>query len=584
MDTPERRNLRILLIDDVPSIHEDFRKVLVPRQPASEADEAERVLFGHVPGPRAECYELDSAYQGKEGAAMAEAAVQAGRPYAVAFVDMRMPPGWNGVQTIERLWQVDPKLQVVICTAYADHPWEEVLERLDVRDRLLIVKKPFDMIEVSQLARTLTAKWQLAREHELHVSHLEMAVRQRTRELERANHNLSLHLDLQERMIDQLAEAKRLAEQASQAKSEFLSNMSHELRTPMNGVLGLAHLLLKTGLAPKQREYVTRLQSSGQQLLGLIDDVLDIAKADEGKLELTRSAFSVDRLLAGTTALLTEQCLARQLALTMDVAPDVPAWLVGDRQRLEKILMNYAANALKFTEHGSISVGLRVQEGDEDEVLLRFQVADTGIGLKPEQLPRLFQSFSQADGSSTRRYGGAGLGLAICKRFAELMGGEVGVHSTPGEGSIFWFTARLGVCDPPGSSLGALDIPRQNARVLLAHGGGGGALRDMLQGAGAVVEMASRGEEAVALVRAHRFDVVFMEPDLPGMDGLDATRAIRAMGPPGQLPIVALAPEDQRRRCLEAGMDDVIGSPVDAEQIWAALQRWAPAPYPAGLA
>jgi signal transduction histidine kinase len=572
-------NTRILLVDDVPSIHDDFRKILAPDPVAAESDEAEEVLFGATPVQPPEGYELDSAYQGKEGAAMVETAVAAGRPYAMAFVDMRMPPGWDGIQTIEWLWAVDPHLQVVICTAHADHPWEEVLARLDVRDRLLIVKKPFDTIEVSQLARTLTAKWQLAREAESLISRLEEAVRQRTRELELANRNLLHHLDVQEHMIDELAAAKRAAEQANQSKSEFLANMSHEIRTPMNGVLGLAHLLLQTGLTERQSEYVSKMQSSGQHLLGIINGILDFSKVDSGRLELEQSSFASKKLMAQTTALLTEKCRTKRLALQIEVAPDVPERLVGDRLRLEQILLNYANNALKFTETGVIALRVRLQQRGGDDVLLRFEVSDTGVGLRPEEIGRLFQSFSQADASTTRKFGGTGLGLAICKRLATLMGGEVGVDSSYGHGSTFWFTARLGIDSDAGyeSIPPQHDAPVLQARVLLVEDNDINQIiaREILESAGATVDIASDGQQAVAMVARARYDLVFMDMQMPVMDGLTATRAIRASGQ--RMPIVAMtanAMESARQKCLEAGMNEVLTKPIEPDQVWAALQRW----------
>jgi two-component system sensor histidine kinase/response regulator len=434
---------RILLIDDMPSIHEDFRKVLAPQVALDEDEEA---LFGHAAlSDTGGNYELHSAYQGREGAALAETAVGAGRPYALAFVDMRMPPGWDGIETIERLWQIDPRLQVVICTAYADHPWEEMLERLDVRDRLLVVKKPFDMIEVSQLARTLTAKWQLARQAETQIQTLEQAVRERTVALELANRNLSLHLGVQERMIEELAATTRAAELANQAKGQFLANMSHEIRTPMNGVIGLSRLLARTELTTRQRDYSDKIMSSAQHLLGIINDILDFSKVDAGMLEIEQTDFALDGMLENARALLSGKSAARNLELVMEVAPDVPPCLVGDSLRLNQVLINYASNALKFTERGRIVISVGVGERSQEDVLLRFAVTDTGVGIAPEQIDRLFQSFSQVDASTTRKFGGTGLGLAICKKLAGLMGGEVGVESETGKGSTFWFTARLGI-------------------------------------------------------------------------------------------------------------------------------------------
>jgi two-component system, sensor histidine kinase and response regulator len=588
MNTPPNR--RILLVDDVPSIHEDFRKILVAEPAADALDEAEATLFGRpAPRPRDD-YELASAYQGREGAAMVEAAVRAGRPYAMAFVDMRMPPGWDGVETIEAIWGIDPQLQIVICTAHSDHPWEEVLARLDVRDRLLIVKKPFDMIEVSQLARTMTTKWDLARRARLQIDGLELAVRERTSALEMANRELSLHLETQDRMIGELAAARVAAELANQTKSEFLANMSHEIRTPMNAVLGLSHLMQKTDLTPRQRDYIDKLQSSGQHLLGIINDILDFSKVDAGKLDLEHTDFELKSLLDNAAAVLNEKCRAKNLQWVLDVAPDVPPHLVGDPLRLGQILINYANNAVKFTERGRIVVAVRVEAHNGDGVLLHLRVSDTGVGITPEQAGRLFQRFSQADASSTRKYGGTGLGLAICKKLADLMGGDVGVDSVPGQGSTFWFRAPLGIGkvarpQPQGKGLAAL----AGARILLVEDNdiNQQVARETLEDAGLRVDVASDGQAALTMVTQAAYDLVFMDMQMPVMDGVTATRAIRQLHGMDKLPIVALtanAMEKDRHACMAAGMDDVLVKPIDPQCMWDVLLRWLTAPYGVGLA
>jgi two-component system, sensor histidine kinase and response regulator len=584
-------NRRILLIDDMPSIHEDFRKILGAAQATDALDQAEATMFGWPVQPRHDDYELDSAYQGREGAAMVETAQREGRPYAMAFVDMRMPPGWDGVETIEAIWRIDPQLQVVICTAHSDHPWEEVLVRLDVRDRLLIVKKPFDMIEVSQLARTLTTKWDLARQAQSQIDGLELAVRERTGALELANSRLSQHLEMQERMIEELAAARVAAEFANQAKSEFLANMSHEIRTPMNAVLGLSHLLQKTELTARQRDYVGKVQSSGQHLLGIINDILDFSKVDAGKLDLERADFDVKSLLDNAAAVLGEKCRAKNLEWVLDMAPDVPPRLLGDPLRIGQILINYANNAVKFTGQGRIVVTVRVDERTSDDVLLHLRVTDTGVGITPEQVGRLFQRFSQADASSTRKYGGTGLGLAICKKLADLMGGEVGVESVPGQGSTFWFRARLGIgtaglpAPLPAKGLTAL----AGARILLVEDNdiNQQVAREMLEDAGLTVEVAADGQAALTMVGRAAYDLVFMDMQMPVMDGVTATRAIRRLAGMAKLPIVAMtanAMEKDRKACMDAGMNDVLIKPIEPECMWDVLLRWLAAPYGAGLA
>ncbi|NJL15984.1 MAG: hypothetical protein HC938_01090 [Nitrospira sp.] len=368
-------------------------------------DDARASLFGGEPLLNALVrFDLDYADQGQAGLALVQLARREGRPYAMAFVDMRMPPGWDGLETIEHLWAADPEIQTVICTAYTDHSWDDIIRRLGHDDRLLILQKPFSSVEVSQLATSLTRKWDLAR---------------------------------------QARERLEAAEAANVAKSQFLANMSHEIRTPMNGIIGMSELLMRTTLDEKQRRYMETLHKSGMALLQVINDILDLSKIEAGKLKLETTAVDMRRLVNDVMELFLGPVEAKGLRLTAAVPETLHPEYEGDPIRIRQILTNLIGNAIKFTAQGQVTLHVVVADDTVENTTLCLKVQDTGIGVEPAIQAKLFTPFTQADGSTTRRYGGTGLGLAIVKQLANMMGGMVGVDSMPGQGSTFWCTIQL---------------------------------------------------------------------------------------------------------------------------------------------
>ncbi len=386
-----------------------------------------------------------------------------------------------------------------------------------------------------------------------------------------------------------LAAAKEAAEAANVAKSTFLANMSHEIRTPMNGILGMASLLRRSGVTPAQAEQLDTIDSAADHLLGIINDILDISKIEAGKFVLDEAPVAIDSLLANVRSILAERARAKGIALQVEAAA-LPCAITGDPLRLQQGLLNFATNAVKFTERGSVTLRVGVQEDAADSILLRLEVEDTGIGVPPETLSRLFSAFEQADSSTTRKYGGTGLGLAITRHLAEMMGGEAGAESTPGKGSTFWFTARLkkGTGTQAAAAADATtdtDAERHlqqrfaGAKVLVVDDEpvNREVARMLLEDTGLDIRIATDGEQAVAMAGTEAFAAILMDMQMPKIDGLEATRRIRRMPGHERTPIIAMTANaftEDRTRCLEAGMNDFLPKPFDPDTLFAMLLRW----------
>ncbi|MEO6595580.1 MAG: response regulator [Planctomycetota bacterium] len=581
---------RILVVDDHEVIHRDFVQMLGCGHPANDLAATSAALLGRdyrepppsatsdatarqdpaaavgavAPLPPAQHYELDFATQGHAALEMVDAAECAGRPYALAFVDMRMPPGWDGLRTTEELWRRAEDLHIVLCTAHSDHTIAEKANHLGNVDRLLLLKKPFDALEIGQIAASLCEKWRLSRE-----------VR---------------------RQIADLEAARGEAELVAQAKGDFLANMSHEIRTPMTAILGYASVLREEDLPRDQQiEFLDTICRGGEYLLRILSDVLDLAKLDAERVEFEAAPFSCIEALRQSISIMRGSASEKGLRLELVCDGDFPSQVIGDVTRVQQILLNLLSNAVKFTAVGTVAVEAHAVRSNPQMVELEIAVKDTGIGIPADKLPKLFTMFTQADVSTTRRYGGTGLGLVIARRLARAMGGDIEANSEEGKGSCFCVRLVLPVVEDAlwgRITPDRVDLSRRpsnpktrhktlTGHVLLAEDARDNQLlvARFLGKAGAQVTIASDGQEALELIEGAAaagtpIDLLVTDMQMPRMDGPELVRLLRARG--STMPILALTanalPSD-RQACMQAGCDDYLTKPVDRRALLVACAR-----------
>jgi len=438
---------RILIVDDNPSIHDDLKHILIPKK--LTAMDAETIaleselfddsgIFLKKEIDFAYDFEVDDAYQGKEAISKIEEAEREGIPYSMVFMDVRMPPGIDGIQTIQKVWEKYPGTEIIIVTAYSDYSFDEIIEKLGSTENLFFMKKPFDSVVIRQTVTAITKKLENAKKNLVHINDLEAEIEVRKNQLSN--------------MLSLLENKKNEIESKVLTRGGHLPGFDYQFRTPMHGIMGMTDLLLDTDLDEDQRSYAESIKASSYSLCSSINDIMDYSRLCAGQIELNESDFNIRTLVEEIVDYIDFSILEKDLKVAMLIEANVPEIITGDRSRVRQILLNLATNAVNFTESGEITLTLGCDHiwscsednpnNPEDRVLLRFQVTDTGIGISQKKIDKLFPA-EKPDKEEDLRGERTGIGLIISHSLAQLMNGEMGAESVPGQGSTFWFTAQF---------------------------------------------------------------------------------------------------------------------------------------------
>jgi len=565
---------RILIVDDNEAIHSDFKKILIDTNYNEELEEIEGTLFGTKKSTKSLSYQyvIDDAYQGEEAVEKVDKAAEEGFPYAVIYMDVRMPPGMDGVQATEKIWEKHPNVEMVIASAYSDYSWDKILEKFGQTDKLLFVKKPFNIIVIKQLTLSLITKWDIARKNREYMEHLETQVKERT-------------VELQE-LLKHMTMLKEKAEESDRLKSAFLANMSHEIRSPMNTIIGFTELLARNKLPEdKRKKYLSFINTSGKSLLNLINDIICIAKIEAGVIDLQVESFPLNSLLDELKELFQAELDGNGITgvdIVFDNSTNKTENLIihTDRERLKQIITNLFSNAMKFTKYGTIGIGFKVEVNNT----LRFYVKDTGIGIKENDLEMIFGRFKQARDSSSEISNGTGLGLAISKNLVEMLGGTIGVVSEFGKGSEFYFTLPFepGVLEHDSSVNGSNIIntisTQKKYTVLVAEDQAFNyyLIEELLSDDNLILLWAKDGQESIDIFSRHpEIDLVLMDIKMPVLDGIQAMLKIKSLN--RHVPVIAqtaFAMEDEQKGFKDQGFDDYITKPFDGTSFHKKINTW----------